>query len=307
MEFLNAIDIFLDHLLLEKGLSQNTIEAYHNDITDFTNFVKKKEKKKQIDVSSINKQLVLDYYSMLDIKQFSKSTLQRKYSSLNQFFKYLIKQKIIKENPMLSMRRQKKEFKLPKFLSVTEIEKLLSANNPLEGKKQLRDKLILEMLYSTGMRVSELCELPLASVLFKQQNNHEYQFIAIKGKGQKERIVPLRANVLNLLQQYIVSITHRKQKYLFASFGEKAHIDRRTVENIIKQTAIKAGIDPQKVSPHAMRHSFATHLLQKGLDIREIQELLGHTSINTTAIYAKINTDVKQYTLNTYHPLGSKK
>ena len=303
-----SITAFLDHLLLEKGLSQNTIDAYKNDLIEFTNFVKSKERKKQINILSINKQLVLDYYKTLNEKQFSKATLQRKYSSLNQFFKYLIKQKIIKQNPILSMRRQKKEFKLPKFLSVKEMEKLLSINNPIEGKKPLRDRLILEMLYSTGMRVSELCELPLKSVLIqKKQNNSEYQFITIKGKGQKERIVPLRDDILPLLQEYIISITNKKQKYLFSSFGKKEHIDRRTIENIIKQTAMKAEIDPHKVSPHTMRHSFATHLLQKGLDIREIQELLGHTSINTTAIYAKINTNKAKEVLKKYHPLGNKK
>lgn len=308
MDISTSTTVFLDYLLLEKGLSQNTIDAYKNDLIEFTNFVKSKEKKKQINILSINKQLVLDYYKTLNEKQFSKATLQRKYSSLNQFFKYLIKQKVIKQNPMLSMRRQKKEFKLPKFLSVMETEKLLSINNPIESKKQLRDRLILEMLYSTGMRVSELCELPLKSVLIKnQRNTNEYQFLTIKGKGQKERIVPLRANIFPLLQEYIISLTNKKQKYLFSSFGKKTHIDRRTIVNIIKQVAIKAGIDPQKVSPHTMRHSFATHLLQKGLDIREIQELLGHASINTTAIYAKINTNTAKEVLKKHHPLGNKK
>ena len=308
MDISTSTTVFLDYLLLEKGLSQNTIDAYKNDLIEFTNFVKSKEKKKQINILSINKQLVLDYYKTLNEKQFSKATLQRKYSSLNQFFKYLIKQKVIKQNPMLSMRRQKKEFKLPKFLSVMETEKLLSIINPIESKKQLRDRLILEMLYSTGMRVSELCELPLKSVLIKnQRNTNEYQFLTIKGKGQKERIVPLRANIFPLLQEYIISLTNKKQKYLFSSFGKKTHIDRRTIVNIIKQVAIKAGIDPQKVSPHTMRHSFATHLLQKGLDIREIQELLGHASINTTAIYAKINTNTAKEVLKKHHPLGNKK
>ena len=295
---------FLDYLLLEKGLSKNTIESYETDLQDFRAFTYRR----QIgDIAEMNKQNILDYYKIIDKKQFSKATLQRKYSSLNQFFKYLIKQKIIQQNPMLSMRRQKKEFKLPKFLSIEEIERLLSVNNPSTEKKQLRNRLILELLYSTGMRVSELCSLTISSVSFKEndrKNQYEYKFLLIKGKGQKERIVPLRARIFPILEDYITTATKKGQKYLFYSSGKEQHINRRTIENIVKMSALKAGIDPIRVSPHTMRHSFATHLLQKGLDIREIQELLGHSSIDTTAIYAKVNTKNSKEMLETYHPLG---
>ena len=161
------------------------------------------------------------------------------------------------------------------------------------------------------MRVSELCSLQLKSVCFNTEknktsynDNNEYRFIVIKGKGQKERLVPLRTNVLDLLNKYISSETKKDQKYLFSSNGKENHITRRTIENIIKDAALKACIEPSKVSPHTMRHSFATHLLQKGLDIREIQELLGHASINTTAIYAKINTKNRKEVLDKYHPFG---
>jgi len=308
MQIIDAITDFLDYIMLEKGLSKNTIESYKNDIHEFGLFLNKKIK----NIEQINKQIILNYYSILDEKQFSKSTLQRRYSALNQFFKYLIRQKILTQNPMLSQRRQKKEFKLPKFLTIEEVEKLLSANNKLQDNKQLRDRLILELLYSTGMRVSELCELQLKSVQFKElknnieQENEDYKFITIKGKGQKERIVPLKKNILNLLKTYINSNIKKGQKYLFYSNSKERHINRRTIENIIKKTALKAGIDPLKVSPHTMRHSFATHLLQKGLDIREIQELLGHASINTTSIYAKINTKKMKETMKKYHPFGEK-
>lgn len=309
MDISSAVTNFLDYILLEKGLSKNTADSYNNDLTEFVFFAKNH---KVYDINSVNKQYILDYYTMLNKKQFSKSTLQRRYSALNQFFKYLIRQKIITQNPMLLYRRHKKEFKLPKFLSLEEIEKLLSVNNQLENSKQLRNRLILELLYSTGMRVSELCSLQLKSVCFNTENktshdNNEYRFIVIKGKGQKERLVPLRANVLDLLNKYISSETQKDQKYLFSSNGKENHITRRTIENIIKKSALKACIEPSKVSPHTMRHSFATHLLQKGLDIREIQELLGHASINTTAIYAKINIKNRKEVLDEYHPFGKNK
>ena len=306
MNIATSINTFLDYILIERGLSKNTIESYEDDLKEFSLFLHKEKIKKIVEV---NKQTILKYYSLLEKKQLSKSTLQRRYSALNQFFKYLIRQKILTQNPILSMRRQKKEFKLPKFLSQEEMIKLLSANNPQDGIKHLRNRLILEMLYSTGMRVSELCNLPLKTVLFnkkvsQQNDNDEYKFIIIKGKGQKERIVPLRANVISMLQDYIKLTFHKGQKYLFQSFGKNHHIDRRSIENIIKSAALKANLDPTYVSPHIMRHSFATHLLQKGLDIREIQELLGHASIDTTAIYAKIDTSNVKEILETYHPFG---
>ena len=299
-----SITTFLDYLILEKGLSKNTIESYNADLQEFNDFAKKKKTQK---IEDINKKIVLSYYELLDKKQLSKATLQRRYSALNQFFKFLIKREIITENPMLSMRRQKKEVRIPKFSTQEEISILLETNSLNGNSREIRNRLILEMLYSTGMRVSELCNLPIKSVIFNDKNfTDEYRFLTIKGKGQKERIVPLRASVLPILNDYIKTTKKEGQKYLFSSYGKQQHIDRRTIENVIKQTAIACGINPDKVSPHVMRHSFATHLLQKGLDIREIQELLGHSSIDTTAIYAKINTNERREVLEKYHPLGEK-
>ena len=298
------INQFLDSLFLEKGLSKNTIESYKNDLSEFELFIKKE---KIININNINKQTIIKYYTLLDSKEFSKATLQRRYSALNQFFKFLIKKEIIEKNPMLLMRRHKKEIKLPKFLSREEIEKLLLANKPDKNLKTLRNRLIIEMLYSTGMRVSELCNLPLKSVFFKKNNDYlqqDYIFITIKGKGQKERIVPLRSVIMPLLEDYLKLTKKKDQKYLFSSNSKDGFITRRTIENIIKQTAIMANIDPKKVSPHVLRHSFATHLLLQGLDIREIQELLGHSSIDTTSIYTKITGNNLKNVVEKYHPLA---
>jgi len=298
------IEDFLNHILIEKGLSKNTFDSYKNDLEEFNFFLKSK---KILSIDNIDKDLILNYYNLLERKKFSKSTLQRRYSSLNQFFKYLIKNKKIKENPMLSMHRQKKEIKLPKYLTESEIDKLLSVNNDFNNIKVLRNRLILEMLYSTGMRVSELCSLPLKSVIFNnKEDNNDYIFLTIKGKGQKERIVPIRKQILPILDEYISLTSKKNQKYLFQSSGKNSFITRRTIENIIKQSAIKANLNPEKISPHTMRHSFATNLLQKGLDIREIQELLGHSSIDTTSIYTKINFKKSKEVLEKFHPLSKK-
>ena len=297
------INEFIDYLFLEKGLSINTIDSYKNDLEDFYIFI---TKKKINIIQKIDKIVMLEYYNQLEKKEFSKSTLQRRYSSLNQFFKFLVKRKYINENPMLSMHRQKKEIKLPKFLTEQEINSMLSVNSKFKNKIQMRNQLILEMLYSTGMRVSELCSLQLSSVNISKNNNDNYFFLTIKGKGQKERIVPIRKNVLQLLEDYIKITKKNKQKYLFQSNGKNNFITRRTILNIIKQTATLAGLDFTKISPHTIRHSFATHLLQKGLDIREIQELLGHSSIDTTSIYAKINERNTKEIIENFHPLAKK-
>lgn len=304
-----AIQMFLDYLLIERGLAKNTFDSYKTDLIEFTGFLQKTYKTKMNNVKNIDKKTILDYYILLDKKEFSKATLQRRYSSLNQFFKFLIKRDILQENPMLTMRRQKKEFVLPKYLTEEEIDRLLAVNKQFETLKSLRNRLILELLYSTGMRVSELCSLPVKSVIFPFEKNdddgYDYKFITIRGKGGKERIVPIRARVLSLLKEYI-SLTFKKgQKYLFPSNDKDGYITRRTIVNIIKTSAMLSGIDANKVSPHKIRHSFATHLLQKGLDIREIQELLGHSSIDTTAIYAKIATQNSKEVLEKYHPCSN--
>ena len=296
------INKFIDYLFLEKGLSKNTIDGYKNDLEDLYIFITKKNKSQTL--QRIDKTTILEYYRQLEKKEFSKSTLQRKYSSINQFFKFLVKKKYINENPMLSMHRQKKEIKLPKFLTEQEINSMLSVNSNFKNTTQMRNQLILEMLYSTGMRVSELCSLPLSSLNINKDNNENYFFLTIKGKGQKERIVPIRKNVLQLLEDYIKITKKNKQKYLFQSNGKNNFITRRTILNIIKQTATLAGLDFTKISPHTIRHSFATHLLQKGLDIREIQELLGHSSIDTTSIYAKINDRNSKEIIENFHPLA---
>lgn len=302
MQIKNAINKFLDFIVLEKGLAHNTLESYRSDLSEFTTFL---AQKRINEIEKIDKKSILNYYKFLEKKVFSKATLQRRYSALNQLFKYLIRQNLLQTNPMLTMRRQKKEIKLPKFLTEEEIARIVSIYSDTNDIKKFRNRLIIEMLYSTGMRVSELCELPLKAVLVsKKEAVDDYKFITIRGKGQKERIVPLRKDVVLELQKYINLTAKKGQKYLFKNDKNGTPITRRMVGIILKQAAILAGLNHEKVSPHKIRHSFATHLLQKGLDIREIQELLGHSSIDTTAIYAKIDTKKAKEVLEKYHPLG---
>lgn len=302
MHVKNAVEKFLDFIVLEKGLAQNTFESYANDLSEFADFLAQKH---ITEIEKIDKKSILNYYKFLEKKAFSKATLQRRYSALNQLFKYLIRQNILQTNPMLTMRRQKKEIKLPKFLTEDEIARIVSIYSDTNDIKKFRNRLIIEMLYSTGMRVSELCGVPLKAVtMSKKDDVDEYKFITIKGKGQKERIVPLRKEVVLELQKYINLTAKKGQKYLFENGKNGAPITRRMIGIILKQAAILAGLNPEKVSPHKIRHSFATHLLQKGLDIREIQELLGHSSIDTTAIYAKVDAKKAKEVLEKYHPLG---
>ena len=171
MQIQSAISTFLDYLVLEKGLSKNTIDSYKNDLDEFNVFLRKYNC--DLDIENIDKKTMLEYYKFVDKKDYSKATLQRKYSALNQFFKYFVKQERLPFNPMLSMRRQKKELKLPKYLTEDEMEKLISTNSAEKSLIEMRNKLIIEMLYSTGMRVSEICNLPLNAVVFNKTGQRQ--------------------------------------------------------------------------------------------------------------------------------------
>ncbi len=267
---------YLSQLKVEKGLSYNTILAYENDLKGFFDFLEVEEKIDDIDL--IKRKNLSNYTRFLAKKEINPSTITRKIASIKGFFKFLCANYDLKSNPVLLISPPKLPKKLPKVLTISEIEKILKADlSPQELA-------IIELLYSAGMRVSELVELEFNNVDLNQK------IVKVFGKGSKERIIPINSRCVEILKDYLkkrelIILKFEKAPYFFLnSKGKK--ISRQYVYKIIKKQGEKIN---KKISPHTIRHSFATHLLERGADLRVVQELLGHSSIVTTQLYTHIS------------------
>lgn len=276
------LESFLEMMSVERGSSKNTLESYKRDLDSFVEFIKS-------DVETCTSEEIAQYMQSLAKEGFSPKSRARKLSALNQFFKYLYLEKIRKDNPCSNIDAPKAEKSLPKFLSEQEVNKLLDAAN-----KDVRLKAMLEVLYAAGLRVSELVSLKKSSV--RVENGDHY--LIVKGKGSKERMVPLTKYAVEALK----SLQNDKSEWLFPS--GKSHITRQRFGQLLKELAVEAGIDQQKLSPHVLRHSFASHLLAGGADLRLVQELLGHEQIATTQIYTHIQSTKLHKLVQEHHPLA---
>ena len=290
MKMKQLLKKFLDYLSLQKNCSSNTLRGYRRDIFQFINFLKKN---KINSFKSISYQDLLSYLGYLRNCGYSETTIGRKVASLKSFFKFLSARKIIKSNPVALLSSPKKPDRLPDFLTLEEVEKIL--NIPSEKNWQsLRDKAILELLYSTGIRVGELTSLKIGDIDFFQE------LIKVKGKGKKERIVPIGRYALKALIEYIERRPNKKEKNVFLNKYGKP-LSERSVERIIDKFSKKAGIG-KKITPHTFRHTFATHMLDRGADLRTVQELLGHERITTTQIYTHLTVEKLKEFYNKTHP-----
>ncbi|RKY63370.1 MAG: tyrosine recombinase XerC [Candidatus Latescibacterota bacterium] len=290
MKMKQLLKKFLDYLSLQKNCSSNTLRGYRRDIFQFINFLKKN---KINSFKSISYQDLLSYLGYLRNYGYSETTIGRKVASLKSFFKFLSARKIIKSNPVALLSSPKKPDRLPDFLTLEEVEKIL--NIPSEKNWQsLRDKAILELLYSTGIRVGELTSLKIGDIDFFQE------LIKVKGKGKKERIVPIGRYALKALIEYIERRPNKKEKNVFLNKYGKP-LSERSVERIIDKFSKKAGIG-KKITPHTFRHTFATHMLDRGADLRTVQELLGHERITTTQIYTHLTVEKLKEFYNKTHP-----
>jgi len=281
---------FLDYLNLQKNYSSNTIRGYKRDILQFINFLKKIKIKS---FKSISYEDFLSYLGYLRNYGYSETTIGRKVASLKSFFKFLSARKIIKSNPVALLSSPKKPDRLPDFLTVEEVEKILNIPSR-KNWQSLRDKAILELLYSTGIRVGELTSLRIGDIDFFQE------LIKVKGKGKKERIVPIGSYALKALIEYIEKRPNKKEKNVFLNKYGKP-LTERSVERIIDKYSKKAGIG-KKITPHTFRHTFATHMLDRGADLRTVQELLGHERITTTQIYTHLTVEKLKEFYNKTHP-----
>ena len=288
------LEDFLVYLNVVKNYSYNTISAYKHDLKDFLKYLQKKN----LDLKNLNPQVIDEYLKTLKTLGYTPFSIARKLSSLKSFFRYLIREKKFSLEFIEILETPKLPFRLPKVLSLEEIEKLLSApdtTTPLG----FRDKTMLELLYATGLRVSELVNIKLENI------NLELGLVRVLGKGMKERIVPVGDYALMYLKEYLEKIRPKLVKpvsknYVFLNRQGKP-LTRQRFWQIIKTYAKQVGLE-DKASPHIIRHSFATHLLQGGADLRSLQLMLGHSSLNTTQIYTHLDIQNLKNIYEKYHP-----
>lgn len=291
------IDDFLKMMAAEKGASPNTLEAYRNDMEQFFDICRKNK------VCEINKKDISFYMQALSEFGYATRTIARKVSSLREFFKFLYTEKEIKENPVLYLLPPKKEKLLPKFLVQKEVQKIIDVAEQSSKPEYRRIGTMIKLMYACGLRVSELISL-------KENNiNFEKKQILIRGKGDKERIIPVAQSALDSLNDYNSYRDYflkkgRKSVWLFPSYSESGHLTRNAFFKQIKKLSSVAGLDETKISPHVLRHSFATHLLNKGTDLRSVQKMLGHSDISTTEIYTHITSEKLMNEVRQNHPLA---
>ena len=289
---------YQNYLQIEKSLSKNTVDGYCRDIKKLNNFFNGNDDKKKIE--DVNYQDFQNYLSYLNDLKINARSQSRVISSMRSFFKFLILEKIIKENPTELLENPKTGKKLPEFLTIEEIELLVNQidRSKKEGERNLA---IIEVLYGCGLRVTELIELKISEIYWEEG------FIRIIGKGNKERLVPLGKIASKHLKIYLNEIrVQQKVKDLFVDhvFINKngSKISRVMIFKIVKKLTEKSGIQ-KNISPHSLRHSFATHLVQGGADLRSVQEMLGHQSITTTEIYTHLDKNYLKQAILDHHPL----
>lgn len=292
----------------ERSVATNTLLAYRKDLLDFLSYLIVKE----IPVEAVDLKLLNQYVESLSIKHFASSTIARKISSIKEFYQFLLSEELVKDNPALDIARPKKQQLLPKALTQNEIETLISCAQQDTTPEGYRMIAMLEILYSTGLRISELVTLRLSD-LQSDSNKNIVPPIIIKGKGGKERLVLLNDNAILAIDSYLkVHSNFTKQQktdWLFPSFnklGKLRALSRQRCGQLLKELAVAANIDPQLLSPHKLRHSFATHMLDNGANLRIVQELLGHADISSTQIYTKVTNDKLKQLVLEHHPLAKK-
>lgn len=283
----NFIELFVEYLKSEGNASKNTVDSYIMDLNDFFNFVGT--------ATEIDEENIKSYLFLLNEKQFKSSTIKRRLSTLRQFFKFLYREELIQKDPTEFIKQPKYRRPLPKIVSEEIIESLRNSTHFFEYPYNLRADLILCLLYGSGLRVSELISI-------KQKSIIDGKFIRILGKGSKERIIPISSKVVPIANKWILHC--KNSVWMFPSIDFTRHITRQRVFQILKNIAIFSGIDTQKISPHVLRHAFATHILDNGADLISVKKMLGHQEISTTEIYTHVTTKKLKEVVKKLHPLA---
>jgi len=289
------IDTFLNYLSVERGLSNNTIVSYHEDLNTYLNFIKKSN----IDaLSKISKANITNFMFDQKGKGIAVNSIARRLAAIRMFHRFLTRERILKSDPSALIDSPKLWKRVPETLTLNEVESLI-AQPDVRSAQGTRDRAILETFYATGMRVSEAVNLK------KDNINLDIGFLRCIGKGNKERVIPLGKKAIASINKYLATsrpklLKGKESEFLFVSrFGKK--ISRQSFWKIIKKYAKEARIK-KPIKPHSLRHSFATHLLERGADLRSVQEMLGHSNISTTQIYTHINKDRLKNIHKQFHP-----
>ena len=308
------INLFLDMLAAEQGAGHNTLDAYRRDLTDFSEFIARAGK----GFAGVETQALRDYLDDLSARGFKSSSAARRLSAMRHLFRFLLNERVRSDDPAAILSGPKRGRGLPKVLSIADVDRLLVRAKALadapeaSALQRLRAKrlyCLLEVLYATGLRVTELVTLPLSA------SRRDARMIVVRGKGNKERLVPLNEASRQAMADYLAAIEALKpekkknaaaSKWLFPSFGESGHLTRQHFARDLKELAAAAGLAPRLVSPHVLRHAFASHLLHNGADLRIVQTLLGHTDISTTQIYTHVVEERLKSLVRDLHPLAEK-
>jgi integrase/recombinase XerD len=291
----HLVEAFLDMMSAERGAGANTLAAYRRDLLDFAGHA---------DPAKASREQVRGFLTGLSTSGMAASTQARKLSTLRQIYGFLYGEGIRNDDPTQTIEAPQSRRPLPKILSAADLEAMLATAAEDRTPQGLRLTLIVEMLYGGGLRVSELAGLTVAAVRTREN------FIRITGKGNKERLSPLSPAAREALDAYLdvratfVPQDDKNNRYLFASRGEGGFLTRRRFHQLLKGLALKAGVNPEKVSPHVLRHAFATHLVEGGADLRSVQTLLGHADIATTQIYTHVARDRLTQVMRGAHPLA---
>jgi integrase/recombinase XerD len=295
------LEAFLEMLAAERGAARLTLAAYRNDLLDLSRFLAARGV--ALEAAGADE---LHAYAAAGAGRLTPRTLARRLSAMRQFYKFLVIDNVRGDDPTSGLDTPRLGRPLPKILSEAEVDRLCAAARAVPGDEGRRLVCIFELLYATGLRVSELVTLPLAAA------RCDPRFLMVRGKGGKERLVPLNEPARRALAAYLECREGflpeaRPSRWLFASRGAAGHLTRQRCGQLMKELAVAAGIDPARLSPHVLRHAFASHLLDHGADLRSVQQMLGHADIATTQIYTHVLSDRLRKLVETAHPLARRK
>ena len=298
------IEAFLEMMAAERGAALNTLEAYRRDLADFQGFTSRRGGLRDADTETIRA-----YLAKLEDAGFAARTAARRLSALKQFFRFLYADGMRADDPAAALEGPKRGRSLPKILSVSEVDRLMQAAQARmaadDSPRHVRLVALLEVIYATGLRVSELVNLPMSAA------RGDARVLLVKGKGGRERLVPLSVPARSAMADYVAVrpaflalAGSRGTPFLFPSRGKAGHLTRMRFFQLLDELAVEAGIDPRRVSPHVLRHAFASHLLNNGADLRSVQQMLGHADISTTQIYTHVLEERLQALVRNGHPLS---
>ena len=297
------LEAFLEMMAVERAAAKNTLTAYGKDLEDAQGFLAGRGR----DLADAAAEDVEAYFASLGARGLSAATAARRRASLRGFYRFVLGEGWRKDDPARRVDAPKKGRPLPKILAREEVDRIIAAATAKDGTQGLRLGCMVELLYASGLRISELIALPFAAVA------RDPAYLIVKGKGGKERLAPLNGPAREALKAYLPA---RKSFYakgikdspwLFPSRGQGGRLTARRFAQLLDEAALAAGIDPAKVSPHSLRHAFATHLLEGGADLRTVQKLLGHSDIATTQIYTHVTSDRLKAVVQNAHPLAKKR